>query len=226
MIKQSTFDFLKNLENPKNNNTRWFHAHRDTYQTEKKNFIELVEYLMENLGEKYPDLIEWTTVSNSLYRINRDIRYSRNKHPYKKRFAAQINMGWKKQNAPGIYIHIQWNNRSYVWIGIYKPDVTFKKRIRKDSAYSRAKLDGIISRAQKKYPELHLSNDWPLRAKPYRGFTKDADPNNIWLLREHFLAWMSLSDEIVLSESFWEYLVDFFESVWEFFEYLMTFWDW
>ena len=181
---------------------------------------------MQKIWKKYPDLVEGATVSNSLYRINRDIRYSRNKHPYKKRFAAQINMGWKKANAPGLYIHIQWQNRSYVWIWIYKPDVTYKKRIRKDSAYSWAKLDWIISKAQKKYPELHLSNDWPLRQKPYRWFTKDANPENIWLLRDHFLVGMSLDDQIVLDENFWEYLTKLFYKLWEFFEYLMTFWDW
>ena len=84
MIQKKTLSFLKKLE--KNNEKLWFEEHRSDYEIAKKNFIEFFDEFAAYIVELDDNIIHSQNDSHIL-RINRDVRFSKNKTPYKNRFA-------------------------------------------------------------------------------------------------------------------------------------------
>ncbi len=97
------FKFFNELS--ENNNKEWFEKNRNLYEAEvKQPFRKLVEDMIEKLAKDIPDINH--LASKSIFRINRDIRFSKNKAPYKKYMAAVFNRtGTKDQEYPGFYFH-------------------------------------------------------------------------------------------------------------------------
>jgi len=116
---QEFVDFFKELA--KNNNKEWFHANKKRYeQNVKKPFYSFVQSIIDELKKEDPGLkIE---VKNTVFRINRDIRFSKDKSPYKNHVAAAISRGGRKDmQYPGIYIHLEPGNFMMAG-GCYMPD--------------------------------------------------------------------------------------------------------
>ena len=105
MIQAQTLQFLSALK--ENNNKPWFDVNRKTYEIAKKNFAEVVEELIKGI-EKFDKGIEEAQleVKNCTFRINRDVRFSKNKDPYKANFGASLSKGGKKAHSAGYYLHI------------------------------------------------------------------------------------------------------------------------
>ena len=89
-IEVSTIDFLKDLS--ENNNRKWFDINRDRYKQARANFVAFFSEVSYKLSLSDPYLID-TKSETHIFRINRDIRFSRNKSPYKKHFSAFISPG-------------------------------------------------------------------------------------------------------------------------------------
>jgi len=105
MFKQDTLDFLSNLE--ANNNRDWFHENKKIYEKEvKKPLKEFAQELIDLvLGEKA--FLKDIQPKDCIFRINRDIRFSKDKSPYKTNLGVVISEGGKKDAAtPGMYIEI------------------------------------------------------------------------------------------------------------------------
>jgi uncharacterized protein (TIGR02453 family) len=105
-LPKELLSFLKNLEN--NNNKEWFDQHREKYQNF---FVEPLKDLTEHMGDlftkKLPGLNALPKVNGSLFRINRDIRFSKDKRPYKTHASTFCWVGaGKKMQCPGLYFHI------------------------------------------------------------------------------------------------------------------------
>jgi uncharacterized protein (TIGR02453 family) len=98
MISSSTLAFLKTLK--KINNKPWFDEHREKYNTAKYNFEEFVALLLQKMVLFDEDLKELAP-KNCTFRINRDIRFSKNKTPYKINLSASFNKGGKKSIYAG-----------------------------------------------------------------------------------------------------------------------------
>ena len=116
-ISKSTIDFLIELE--QNNHLEWFHANKKRYEKEAKTpFIEFVTELRERLLPFEPKLAEMP-VKKMIFRINRDIRFSKDKRPYKDHFAALISpFGTKNKMFPAHYLHIS-PDECFIAGGIY-----------------------------------------------------------------------------------------------------------
>ena len=93
MIDQSTVAFLSLLN--QNNEREWFHAHKSEYRTALENFTELTSVLLFRLSEFEPDVVG-TEPKECLFRIYRDVRFSKDKTPYKPWFSARLAPGGKK----------------------------------------------------------------------------------------------------------------------------------
>lgn len=104
-LQKSIIDFLNDLA--ENNHIEWFHANKKRYEKEAKTpFIEFVTELRERLLPIEPRLSE-VPVKKMIFRINRDIRFSKDKNPYKDHFAALISPeGTKNKTVPAHYLHI------------------------------------------------------------------------------------------------------------------------
>lgn len=117
IITQSYFDFFTDLS--QNNTSEWFHAHKKRYEKDAKEpFMALVEAIVASLSDTEPDL-SLTPVKSMMFRINRDIRFSKDKRPYKENLAASITRGGTKdKTAPGHYFHLG-NGENFLAGGCY-----------------------------------------------------------------------------------------------------------
>lgn len=131
MIEASTIKFLKDLK--KNNNKPWFDAHRKQYEAARMNFEEFLQVLIDKHALKDPTIKE-QVAKQCMFRINRDIRFSKDKTPYKSHFAASINMGGKKSIFGGYYVHLEPGG-SFAGGGIWMPQPPELKKIRQEIDY-------------------------------------------------------------------------------------------
>ena len=107
-IPKDFLPFLKDLK--KNNNKEWFHANKKRYEASlKEPFKELVGEVITLLQKQEPSIqIE---PKNAIFRINRDVRFSKDKSPYKTNVGAIISpYGKKQKDYPGYYLHIEGGN--------------------------------------------------------------------------------------------------------------------
>ena len=111
MIQPATLRFIKELT--KNNHKDWFNEHRKQYETAKQNFRELVELIIREHSKKDGSLAA-LSAKDCMFRINRDVRFSKNKAPYKTNFGASIQAGGKKSMLAGYYFHLEPGGKSFV----------------------------------------------------------------------------------------------------------------
>jgi len=104
LISSATLIFLKNLK--KNNNKTWFDQNKEKYMAAKNEFEAFVSALLQKMVLFDSDLKELEP-RNCTFRINRDIRFSKDKTPYKVNLSASFNRGGKKSVYAGYYFHLQ-----------------------------------------------------------------------------------------------------------------------
>ena len=93
MISHELIDFLKELRN--HNNKEWFHSNKPAYQAVRKEFEQYVGFLIAGIA-RFDDTVKNLEPKNCIFRINRDIRFSKDKSPYKQNFGAYIAPGGRK----------------------------------------------------------------------------------------------------------------------------------
>lgn len=127
MIKTETLSFLRELK--QNNRKDWFNENRSIYEESKADFLAFIQQLIEEFG-KIDNSIQFVKAKDCIFRINRDIRFSNDKSPYKINFGAFITPNGKKSmNYAGYYFHLEPGN-SFVGGGIYMPMPPELKKIR------------------------------------------------------------------------------------------------
>jgi len=115
---EKTLKFLAKLK--KNNDRDWFKANKKEYNEARAEFEAAVEDLIERIAAFDPELIG-TAPKDCLFRIYRDIRFSKDKSPYKTAFGAYIAPGGRKSMAPGYYFHVE-PKATFLAGGLYRPD--------------------------------------------------------------------------------------------------------
>jgi uncharacterized protein (TIGR02453 family) len=196
MIQKSTLDFLKALK--KNNNKIWFDQNREKYNTTKDNFDEFVALLLEQMILFDEDLKELSS-KNCTFRINRDIRFSKDKTPYKINLSASFNKGGKKSINAGYYFHLQPGGNSFVGGGLWMPEAIELKKLRQEIDYCFPEFKKIINASsfKKHYSELKKDEKQMLVNVP-KGYEKE-NPAADFLRMKSFIATKNLSDEKVTS---------------------------
>jgi uncharacterized protein (TIGR02453 family) len=142
MIQAQTVQFLSALK--ENNNKPWFDTNRKTYETAKKNFAEVVQELIKSIEIFDKDIEEaQLEAKNCTFRINRDVRFSKNKDPYKTNFGASFNKGGKKANSAGYYLQID-SNQCFMAGGIWMPEPEYLRKIRVEIDYNFDEFKNIL----------------------------------------------------------------------------------
>lgn len=118
-ISKETVLFLKGLE--KNNNRDWLQAHKKEFEKAKDDFAAFTGELIAGVSRFDPD-VSGLAPDACIFRIYRDIRFSKDKSPYKTNFGAYICPGGRKTNSPGYYIHIQPGGQSFLAGGKHMPE--------------------------------------------------------------------------------------------------------
>ncbi len=128
IIKQSVIEFLDNLSY--NNNREWFIANKEKYLQARTNFEDFVQALIDRLA-LYEHPLRGLEAKSCIFRINRDIRFSNDKSPYKTNFGALIIKGGRKNihRYAGYYLHIE-PSQSMISGGAYIPDNQWLTAIR------------------------------------------------------------------------------------------------
>jgi uncharacterized protein (TIGR02453 family) len=127
-INASTLEFLNLLKH--NNNKEWFDINRSLYVSAKTNFVNFVQNLINEMTEFEP-LLKGLEAKNCIFRINRDIRFSNDKSPYKTNMGAFMVRGGKQNGDkyPGYYFHIE-PGKSMLAGGAYIPPAQWLTAIR------------------------------------------------------------------------------------------------
>ncbi|MDB5112329.1 MAG: hypothetical protein JWR67_3443 [Mucilaginibacter sp.] len=141
MINQQTIDFLAGLV--ENNNREWFLANKDQYDEARENVIDLTGELLKLLHKIDPDISEELDPKKCVMRIYRDIRFSKNKTPYKNNFGVSIPTSGTRLGGAEYYMHIQ-PGKSFIAGGYWMPEATHLKAIRQEIDYNAAALKAII----------------------------------------------------------------------------------
>jgi uncharacterized protein (TIGR02453 family) len=118
--------FLDELN--KNNNKAWFDSHRPAYENARQAFERLIDTLIDEL--RVPDKLEGLTARDCIFRINRDLRFTKDKTPYKINLAAVVGPGGRKAFVKGYYISIEPHGQSMVAGGLYSPTAEQLARFR------------------------------------------------------------------------------------------------
>ena len=210
MISSSTITFLKALK--KNNNKPWFDKNREKYNAAKYNLEEFVALLLQKMVSFDEDMKE-LTAKNCTFRINRDVRFSKNKTPYKINLSASFNRGGKKSIYGGYYFHLQPGGNSFVGGGLWMPEPENLKKLRQEIDYCFPEFKKIIGAAsfKKHYGELERDEKQMLVNVP-KGYDKE-NPAAEYLRMKSFIATKNLSDEEILSPKLTDEVIQSFKAL-------------
>lgn len=152
MITTATIRFLEQLK--QHNHKEWMDAHRKDYEEAKANFEAFVTAVIEGLSAFDPGF-SGLNARQCIFRINRDIRFSNDKSPYKANFGAHFNKGGKKSPAAGYYFHLE-PGQSFIGGGAWMPPADMLKQIRQEIDYDLETFRGIIDHSafKKLYPRI------------------------------------------------------------------------
>ena len=197
MIQISTLDFLKALQN--NNNKPWFDENRKLYEAAKENIQDLTGKLIPAIAE-FDDAIGSLQIKDCTFRINRDVRFSKNKTPYKTNMAAYFSRGGKKANVAGYYFNCE-PGKSYAAGGFYSPMPVELGKIRQEIDYNFDEWKKMIdSKEFKRYFPEGIDGIESL-IRPPKGYTED-NLAITYLKMKHFIVSKPLTDEEIQSKTF------------------------
>ncbi|PCI94908.1 MAG: TIGR02453 family protein [Flavobacteriales bacterium] len=210
-ISKENFDFLNKLK--KNNNRDWFNENKDIYLNHHQNTIDFADQVLIELSKH--DNIETPTGKKSLYRIYRDVRFKKDKTPYKTYWSGGFKRATKELRG-GYYFHIQ-QGKSMVGGGFWAPDKEDLLRIREDIAFDAQPLRKIINSKSFKdtFGTLHGEQ---LKTCP-KGFDKE-HPDLDLLRYKQFTVFKNFTDQEVLSPNFTKQVSDTFKKMRPFFDYM------
>lgn len=210
MLQPSTLRFLKNLK--KNNTREWFEKNRQLYEAAKEDVASLIDKVITRFGKKDAGIAS-LTAKECMYRINRDVRFSKNKAPYKNNMAASLISGGKKSIFAGYYLHIQPGAESFVGGGRYIVEPDQLKKIRQEIDYSWDEFSKIIR--NKKfvacYGDLEKGEGMSLSREP-KGYDK-ANPAIEYIRLKSWVAITPLTDTDLTSKDLVKKITTAFETL-------------
>ncbi len=201
-----TLDFLRQLQ--AHNSKAWFDAHRAAYQLARERFEAYIEAFIDDFRsiEDFADL----AAKDCVFRINRDVRFSKDKSPYKSNMAASIALGGKHSIRAPYYIHVEPLDQSILAGGIYMPTPEQLAAIRREIDRDHARLQAAIS--GKPFKKYFGSLSGEKLKTPPRGY--DGDHPAIELLKyKQFITGHNVTDKDVLSPRLVRHTVEVFAAL-------------
>lgn len=210
MFQPSTLQFLKALK--KNNNKPWFDANRPKYEAARADFLQFIQQVIDTHGKKDP-AIRNLVAKDCMFRINRDIRFSKDKSPYKMHFGAAINKGGKQSvSSAGYYFHLE-PGQTFTGGGIWMPSPEDLRKVRQEIDYNFDEFKKIIgARAFKSvYGDLSHEAEYKLTRLP-KGYEAD-NPAAEYLKLKSFIASIQIKDAELTEKSLLKTTVNAFTAL-------------
>jgi uncharacterized protein (TIGR02453 family) len=198
MITKEALQFLEDLI--ANNNTDWMHANKKRYENYKKDYHSFIASLLAEM-KPLDKTLEPLEVKNCTFRINRDIRFSKDKSPYKTNMGVWFTQNKYRKNSPGYYIHFEKGN-CFIAGGVWCPEPEELKKIRKEIAYFNEDLETIVNdkNFKKEFKAMTRDESNTLKKAP-----KDFDPNHPaieFLKLKSFTASAQIDDALFTNKDF------------------------
>lgn len=203
---QTIIDFLSQLE--KNNNRDWFNANKPSYQIAKSDFEIFVNNLIPQI-HKFDPTIGSITAKECVFRIYRDVRFSKDKSPYKTNMGGFIAKGGRKAGTAGYYIHLDMN-QSFIAGGMYMPPSDALKKVRQEIMYNIEEFKSIIQNSsfQKTFGQIEGEK----LKRPPKDFP--ADFADIDLLKfKSYTVLHSIDTKVILDPNFETYTSQVFKKM-------------
>lgn len=194
-MDSKTLHFLSQLA--ENNNREWFQENKKLYEAAKADMEKLVGYLITEVG-KFEDLGN-VQVKDCMLRIYRDVRFSKNKDPYKNNLAAGIGPGGKSSGKIDYYLQVQPGNQTFLGGGMWEVTTEQLARYRQEIDYNAHELKAIIEEKEfhSYFPEIHGES---LKTVP-KGYSKE-HPEIELLKRKQLFFMHRYTDKEVASKDF------------------------
>ncbi|MDB4152225.1 DUF2461 domain-containing protein [Flavobacteriaceae bacterium] len=208
-IKKEVLSFFKKLE--KNNNREWFEINKPEFKR--------IEAEVKHFGQQLKEALEATEYIDrvKLFRVYRDVRFSKDKTPYKTHFGISMHRE-KPCYRGGYYVHLK-PNKNFAAVGFWDPNKEDLLRIRKELELDPSEFRELMQESDFKNTWGDLEGE-EVKTAP-KGFSKE-DPNIDLIRKKMFLFRKKYSDKEVLSPNFLEQLVQDFRTVRPFLDYMSS----
>ncbi|MDZ4666011.1 MAG: DUF2461 domain-containing protein [Bacteroidota bacterium] len=209
---QSTLKFLSALK--KNNNREWFEANKEKYLASKAETEVLLDKLIAGLIKFDKRISKDLIGKDYIFRIYKDVRFSKDKIPYKTNMGASISPGGRKTVIPGYYIHVEPNN-CFLAGGLYGPEPDMLKAVRQEIDYNGAKFVKVLK--SKPFSNYYKGlDDWDVLKTVPKGFDKE-NKYLEFLKNRHFIVSTKIKDKDLENPA---KLLAAFKAMYPFLEYL------
>ncbi|MCY1518191.1 hypothetical protein D9M68_529000 [compost metagenome] len=189
MIKKQTLDFLRELA--VNNNREWFTVNKYRYEEAKADLFILIGQLIKEFSAIDPQYPADTEPKKALMRIYRDVRFSKNKDPYKLNYGIAFDVKGYGPTTPSYYLHLQPGS-CFFGVGFWQPEPQVLKMIREEIDYNADEFLSIINHKDfKKY--FSISREDKLKKAP-KGYEND-HPQLEWLKLKSYIAIYKIEEE-------------------------------
>jgi uncharacterized protein (TIGR02453 family) len=208
MISKESVQFLVDLS--ANNNKPWFDLNRKRYEVMKADYIGLAEKILTGMRPHEPGL-EFVTPKDCTFRINRDIRFSKDKSPYKTNLGIALHPGGKRMASAAYYLHIERGN-SFLGGGLWMPEPAILAKVRKEIHYFFDDLKEILGEKKFKSTYGDLSDAEGKLARPPKGYEAD-NPAIEYLKLKSFTVGRSIADKHIIDPSYVNQVLEDFRTI-------------
>eukprot|EP01156_Anaeramoeba_ignava_P010496 Anaeramoba_ignava/a479909_7.p1 GENE.a479909_7~~a479909_7.p1 ORF type:complete len:227 (-),score=19.01 a479909_7:79-759(-) len=195
---ENAIKFLNELK--QNNNREWFTENKKRYEVAKKEFESFISLLIDEIA-KFDSQLTGVSAKQCIFRLYRDVRFSKDKRPYKEHFGAFMGGNGRKTTLAAYYIHIDPTG-CFLGGGLYRPEPQILKKVRQQIDYDASSLRDIINHKNFKETYGELEGE-QLKTAP-KDFPKDHP--DIDLLRfKDFIGTHSFPYSRAMENNFVEY---------------------
>lgn len=213
---EKALSFLKKLK--KNNNREWFEKHKAEYLEVKAGFERVCDKVIAAACKFDQALDPGTRASDCMFRIYRDIRFSKDKTPYKAHLSASFNPGGRKSVTAGYYLHVEPDNKSFIAGGVWMPETAMLQSIRQEIDYQPDELIRIMKSAPFRKYFKGFDEEGKLKTVP-KGYDKD-HPHIEILKNRNFIVSHMFTDEEVLQRKFVDRVTEACKAMYPLMQYL------
>lgn len=214
MLQANTITFLKQLA--KNNNKPWFDKNRDNYAAAKEDFEVLVTEILDGLSGVDPVFKE-VKAKDCIFRIFRDVRFSKDKSPYKPNFGAAFCKAGRKSPEACYYLHLEPGGKSFAGGGLWMPESPLLKQVRQEIDYDFKEFKKILE--DKKFRKHFKKIDGEQLIKLPQGYKED-NPAIEYLKMKSYTVGNALSDEEIGGKALVKKTLETFTAMTPFLDFL------
>ena len=215
MLQAATIKFLKDLK--KNNNKPWFEKHKNAYLDVKKDIEDFTQSVIDGLGKMDPD-IALLQPKDCIFRIYRDVRFSKDKSPYKTNIGASFNKGGKKVPTAGYYFHCE-PGQSMAGGGVWMPMPPQLAKVRQEIDYNFDEWKKIIN--HRNFSKIFPAGVDGIEtlSRPPKGY-EETNPAIGFLKMKCFIVSRDLTDTQLQSKSLLKDVLNTFGAMKDFIDFL------